>query len=359
MSVRRNDVRCRTLLVILLLGACSAGADDLPTATPGSDPRLVDGSIGEMEPTPPRCRDVVGHRGAGVAVNPGARPLGATANGDERLRQQLHEYAERFPETFGGFWIDRVDGSFALAFTDQLDAHVAAVAAIAQNRQLVKVVQVEVSEAALLERQAELTPLLGPHSGVYGTGASPLDGVVSIDVEVYDPAVVDRIVAAVGSRLICVDGPDPRDVVPDGPQPLEGEGWRLLVSAAGRGEPYRTGFADSREGLADLWARLGLAGEPPAVDFEAEAVIYFGPAVSGSCRDIRLDGVEFGAAGVWPTIVLPGGGRACTADANPHAYLVAVERARLPRRPFTIDLFEDACRTVPGVCEEQRTEVGD
>lgn len=42
----------------------------------------------------------------------------------------------------------------------------------------------------------------------------------------------------------------------------------------------------------------------------------------------------------------------CTADANPHTYLVAVERAILPSTPFRVQLDPEAC---PGC--EGRTDI--
>jgi hypothetical protein len=190
-------------------------------------------------------------------------------------------------------------------------------------------------------------------------GARSSHGLVFLDLSVYDEETIATVVDAVGPELICLDGPDPADVIPEGPQATSGDGWRLLVTAGGRGAPYRTGFADSREEFEQLWSQLGIPAEVPDVDFALEAVVYFGPAVSGSCRDVRLDEVVFDDDQVRPVIVLPGGARVCTSDANPHAFVVAVDRDRLPNRPFTIDLFEEPCERVPGVCQEQRTEVGD
>ncbi len=90
---------------------------------------------------------------------------------------------------------------------------------------------------------------------------------------------------------------------------------------------------------------LGLGspeGEPPAVDFEHEIVLHFGPAVSGSCSNIRLDGLLIEPGLVLPQIVQPGvQPPACTADANPHTYLLAVERSALPATPFRVQLGPD------------------
>ena len=153
------------------------------------------------------------------------------------------------------------------------------------------------------------------------------------------PELVAAIAEAVPADTVCVEGAEPSDVVPDGPQPQSGDGWRLLADEPGKGLPYATGFADDSAELANLWATVGLEGPIPEIDFAEEAVAWFGPAVSGSCSDIRLDDVVFDAATavLSPVIVQPGGARACTSDANPHAYIVALDRSRLPNR-FTVSI---------------------
>lgn len=190
-----------------------------------------------------------------------------------------------------------------------------------------------------------------------GLGSGNAFGRVTVDLEVLGPNVVADLAAAFPDdvELLCVTGADPADVIPDGPQPTEGDGWRLLADEPGAGMPYDTGFAGDADELAALWDEIGLGGEPPAVDFEREVVVWFGPAVSGSCSDIRLDDVvvDAEAAHVYPVIVLPGGNRTCTSDANPHAYVVAVERDRLPAQ-FAVDLGPDLPETC---CPEARTEV--
>lgn len=292
-------------------------------------------------------------------MDPAARPLFVTENGNDGLRERLFQYASSYTETFGGFWIDRVDGAFALAFTDDIDGHVERLGPLVEGEHRVTVIEAPVTEQELAERQSEVSSLLGPESAVYGLGARSTHGLVFVDLDVYDDETIASVVDAVGPDLICLDGPDPADVIPEGPQATSGDGWRLLVSAPRYGAPYRTGFADSRDELEQLWSRLDLPDEVPDVDFAEEAVVYFGPAVSSSCPDVRLDGVVFADDQVRPVIVLPGGARVCSSDANRHAFVIAVDRERLPDRPFTIDLFEDPCDIVPGACDEQRTLVDD
>jgi hypothetical protein len=91
-----------------------------------------------------------------------------------------------------------------------------------------------------------------------------------------------------------------------------------------------------------LWAEVGLAGEQPAVDFEKEVAIWFGTVHSGSCPRMRFNEVlvdEQRSLVTADLTYLDQG--VCTSDANPHAYIVALERSRLPQGPFVIQLETD------------------
>jgi hypothetical protein len=142
----------------------------------------------------------------------------------------------------------------------------------------------------------------------------------------------------------------------DEPQPSAGDGWRLLGDEL-VGPPYRTGIATNDDQYGRLWQRVGMTGPRPAVDFRSEVVVWFG-AVYGSTCPIRLDDVVVARDGepvvLHAVTVVPGEPGACTADANPHAYIVAIERDGLPPGPFAIQLGpEDPPVGVP----EERTLV--
>jgi hypothetical protein len=177
--------------------------------------------------------------------------------------------------------------------------------------------------------------------------ASALD-VVGNRIEVYLGVVDDASLAFLAQRYpadaICVVGPTPEELVPEGPQPQTGEGWRVLADAPGIGPTWDTSAALDKAAYRELWAELGLPGERPPVDFVNEIVVHFGPAVSGSCPEIRLDGLLVRGDLVLPDIVRPGiQPSACTADANPHTYLLAVERSALPTAPFRLRVTD--CET--------------
>jgi hypothetical protein len=162
-----------------------------------------------------------------------------------------------------------------------------------------------------------------------------------------------------GNPRVCVRG-EVGSLPTPGPQPTAGAGWRLLGDARVAGN-HATALASDQTQYRFLWDAIGMPGETPPVAFETEIVIWFGHIVSSSpdCQD-RLDDVvvDDAAALVQPRFSTPGGAIVCNADANPHDFVVAVQRERLPAGPFGITLFETSDRppstsvsadlTVPG-----------
>lgn len=140
-------------------------------------------------------------------------------------------------------------------------------------------------------------------------------------------------VGCTGEGAAPIEGPTPIT------QPTAGEGWRLLDEAKDSGEAYRTGIATTPDQLDDLRSVSGLAAAGAEIDWDSEVVVWFG-AVFGSSCPIRLTGVEVTDGVLHGTFPLASGRTEgeCTADARPHAFLVAVERDLLPDGPFRIQL---------------------
>lgn len=114
-------------------------------------------------------------------------------------------------------------------------------------------------------------------------------------------------------------------------------GWRLLGEEQGAGEARRTGVATTQRQLGPLWQEAGLPGDPGAVDWDQEIVIWFG-AVYGSGCPVEFRGAVVDGATVHGDIDIIGTPPGCNDDANPHAFVVAVDRADLPAGPFTVQL---------------------
>lgn len=273
---------------------------------------------------------------------------------NEQPTEELRAWAASQPG-FEELWIDRDHlGWVTLAFS--VDAEARQVE-LEQRFPDVGVVAVEVdwtmAELEGLQRRIgeELNPLFPVSSGI-----SVTQGVVSIGVGVLKEERIAAIEERFAGEPICIEGTDPADMPAEGPQPHQGDGWRLLADEQGIGQPYRTGIATDQASYERLWADIGLSGDPPVVDFQSEVVIWFGAVFGSSCPNLRLDDVVVDAerALVHAEIVLVDAPSVCTDDANPRAYLVALERAKLPSGPFAIQLgADDPPRGVP----EERTLV--
>jgi hypothetical protein len=164
-------------------------------------------------------------------------------------------------------------------------------------------------------------------------------GAVSIGVGVLSPETIYAVEARFGGERVCLEGIDPAEAPEAGPQPQAGDGWRLLADADGVGPAYRTGIAYDGSSYAELWRLAAQPGEPPPVDFEKEVAVWFGVVTGSICPPIRMDDVvvDTTRALIYPEIVYTGFG-GCTDDIHSHAYVVAVERTRLPVGPFAVQL---------------------
>jgi hypothetical protein len=267
--------------------------------------------------------------------------------------ERIKAWARRRPG-YQEIWIDRDhSGWVTVAFTGDAEARQAELRAEFPDAGVVAV-EVPTSAAELRRLQARAHQLLDDAGIEFAGSGSDVDHwSVDLNVNVADERVQQALAPVAGERICLSDTGVP---TPEGPQARAGDGWRLLGDEL-VGETYRTGIATNAEQYRRLWRRVGMTGPRPEVDFRSEVVVWFG-AVYGSTCPIRLDDVVVTPDGepalVHAVTVVPGGTGACTADANPHAYLVAIERDRLPPGPFAIQLgAEDPPAGVP----EERTLV--
>lgn len=135
-------------------------------------------------------------------------------------------------------------------------------------------------------------------------------------------------------------GGEPQSSASDEPREID---HRVLVDGAPSGGTWVTALATNSNALTQLWAEIGLSDDLPVVDFVESIVVYFGPAESGSCRFGPLATVAYDAevGKIYPVLDFEdptgdGEERACTADANPHAIVVAIPRLDLPDDDFDI-----------------------
>ena len=203
--------------------------------------------------------------------------------------------------------------------------------------------------AALTDRVWEALDAAG--ATLAGSSSDAAYGMVSLHSLAPEQAAFDALAQFEGEPL-CVDVLPEDSLVAQGDQPTSGPGWRLLGDEWGAGDVYRTGIATDDDELATLWTKSGLSGGPGAVDWQREIVVWFGTAQSSSCPE-RLDGVSVTGSTLHADLVVPGWPGACTADANPHSFVVAVERAILPSSPFHVQL--DAEEPPPGTVDGRTT----
>ncbi|HEX9889880.1 MAG TPA: hypothetical protein VGA69_10410 [Nitriliruptorales bacterium] len=317
----------------ILAAACGRGAAPMPeAAAPADDVR--------------RCEDL-----AQIELPSEHLSDEPIYVGNEQPIAELSEWAASKPG-FEQAWIDRDHlGWVVLAFSQDADAR--------QTELRERFPDVGAVVVAVDWTMAELRALqervIDEIDSVSSVGADVTKGVVSINVGPLTEERLDEVAEHFGGERVCVEGFDPATLPAQGPQPQTGEGWRLLADQT-VGEPYRTWIAADPDGYARLWSDIGLAGELPAVDFDTEVVIWFGAVYSGSCPEIRMDDVvvDHDRDLVHAEIVHLEGPGVCTSDANPRAYVVAVERSVLPAGPFAIQLHS---QEPPYGAPEERTLV--
>lgn len=316
----RRPLLALLLAALALSAACGAErTSNEPLATPS--------------PTEfPACDEV-----SNLAAAPGAYRPEPIYVGNEMPTDDVLAWAQGKPN-FQGIWVDREhQGWITVAFA-------ADVTAIQQELidefpgVGVVAVEVENTMAELNDLQARVNRVLSQSETSYGSGTYENRGVVSVTVNRLTPELKAALEAEFAGEPLCIEAPDPASLPEPGPQPDGGDGWRLLADEAPKGEPYQTGIATDAASLEELWARIGLDDSIPDVDFENEVVIWFGAVYGGSCPNLRLDDVVVAGATIYAVIVLPDAPVACTDDANPHAYVVALQRSKLPVGPFVIQL---------------------
>ena len=274
--------------------------------------------------------------------------------GNEMPADEIGEWARTKPG-FEQLWIDREHaGWVVVAFSSDVAVRQAELAEAFPYAGAVAI-QVDWKLADLEALQQRVTDELQSKFDSLAVGIDVMRGKVNIGLGVLSPERVEIVRGLFAGQAVCVEGLDPSQAIPEGPQPTSGEGWRLLANEKA-GEPYRTGLAADRETYDALWERIGLRDAPPAVDFRNEVVVWLGAVYGSSCPDIRLDAVvsDVDRQLVHGTIVLPSTYNACTGDANPRAFVVAFERAELPPPPFGIQL---GAEDPPGGAPEERTIV--
>lgn len=327
---------------ILLVAACGAVRGPVPEETPsGEASTVVAGGVAGF----PSCATVPQIRADEASYR--QEPVYGNA---EDLRQEVHGWAADQPG-FVELGLDRERNGWITLWVKGAD--VAAMQEDVARRwpgEGIVVVEVPWTTQELEAVRAEVDAALrGAGVRTSGSGVSPHRGVVEIHLGVIT-AEAEAVLADFAGQPLCVDGvPASEAPEQDGVQPTAGDGWRLLGQGL-TGETYRTSVATTDDQLQQMWRTAGLDGDAPQVDWENEIAVWFG-AVYGSGCPVRMDGVVVEGDLLHADLVVPGALYGCNADANPHAFVVAVARDVLPNGPFRVQL--GARDPYPGAPEER------
>ncbi|CAN5816487.1 hypothetical protein BH23CHL8_BH23CHL8_03140 [soil metagenome] len=324
MSTTRASIAAAALAMALSLPAL--GADD---ASERARPAALEGSslawCGDIQP---------------IRAAPEAYRDTPVYVGNEQPVEEIMEWA-REQLGYEGLWIDRENfGWLTLAFSKDADARQTD---LLERFPDAGVVAVAVDNTAADLRRLHRRAVRELRGSLESFGVS--DDVQRNVVEIGVPYLTADVVADLERRFagepICVDGGDPADRPVPGPQPTEGDGWRLVGHRQGGGEVYRTGIATDERAYRRLWRLAEMRGRPPAVDLTDHVVLWFAEPHGSSCPERRLDDVvvDRETRRVYPLLVDPEANLGCTDDiAGSWQFLVALERSRLPAGPFMLQL---------------------
>jgi hypothetical protein len=275
--------------------------------------------------------------------------------GNEQPTERIRKWAQKKPG-FQEIWIDRDhNGWVTVAFNQDTPARQAELEEEFPGVGVVAV-QVDWTKTELEALQQRVGDELMRSRIAISAGSGSNIGAVSIGVRILDAETIAAVEERFAGDRVCLEGLDPAHAPVEGPQQQSGNGWRLLADEDETGWQYRTGIAYDEASYEALWLEAGISTDKPPVDFASEVVIWFGAVHGSSCPRLRLDGVVSDQErGLVHSEITKLDFGACTADAIPHAYVVAFARERLPVGPFAVQLqSEDPPR---GVLGEERTIV--
>lgn len=338
--------------LVLPLAACGqqvdapgGGGPGAGAVTSGPDVSGTGGDNGEVAGIPP-CEDSPRIRAEDSAY----RDSPVYGNAQE-LVEQVQAWGAGRPG-YAELWLDRErNGWITVGFTKEADLD--ELRGEAEQRwpgEGIVLVQVPHTTAELegLSREVHQA-LVEAGAGFSGTAVLVDRGVVQVDLGVVTPEV-EEVLAGFPREPLCIGSTMTQEDVPsEAPQPTAGQGWRMLGEDL-TGEAYRTGVATTDEQLAEVWRTAGLEGAPPGVDWQEQVAVWFG-AVYGSGCPVRLDGMGVVDDLLHADLVVPNEVYGCNGDANPHAFVLAVDRVLLPQGPFRVQLTTED--PFPGVPEER------
>ncbi|WP_420624947.1 hypothetical protein [Candidatus Poriferisodalis sp.] len=132
--------------------------------------------------------------------------LSGTQNPDDELTGIIRDYGGQHRETFADLWIDRAHGgALVAAFTDGLESHREALAALLPDSERFDVVRADYSTAELEVVRAEIQANAGQLEGMSHFGIRTTRNRVGVGFIDPPDATLDRLAELVPTAPVCVD----------------------------------------------------------------------------------------------------------------------------------------------------------
>lgn len=161
------------------------------------------------------CEDVAEHEPSVMGNLEGV--LDQVRDPDPRYRAIIRRYGLGHAPSSGGQWIDPDRGNVIVtAFTDDAEAHRAAIAALVPSSVKFDVVQVEFPEGELLAAHRRLGGFMGPEFGLTGVGLGTKRNRVTLHFTDPPPGSLAELAKLVPTHMVCAEiyrSPEP----PSGP----------------------------------------------------------------------------------------------------------------------------------------------
>ncbi len=205
----------------------------------------------------------------------------------------------------------------------------------------------EPNEALTDERREELFRATAAAGLGHGATMEP-NSRVHLDLYVLNEEALKTLTTLVDPSEVCVDGADPEGYVPDGPQPLGGQGWRWLGAQSIEVGESRS-LITTQAGLDSMWGAFQAGPEPlrgpistqPAIDFSHEVVLTIqtkGWGINGGICGIRLDAVNVIDGLIVIDWFRPGGDAECPMSYDEGTYAIALDLDVVGPLPLRISL---------------------
>ena len=123
-------------------------------------------------------------------------------------------------------------------------------------------------------------------------------------------------------------------------QPTSGSGWRIIGYQRATGVRGTVARLADQAALDNAWQTLGFDGSPGPFDFDRADVFWFVSTGTIGCPShfggVQIDLARRVVSAIF-TLAFTSG---CDDHAVPDAFIVAIDRSRLPSAPFVVELSD-------------------